>query len=319
MPDTIELPRDVPPSPSDRILVTGGTGLIGTALCRRLAESPAELHVAASSDRGTLPDGIRFHAVDLRDSAATRALVDRIQPTLVVDLASFVVGTQSVDLLEEVYFGVVQPSVHLMAALVGAGCARRVVHVGTFIQSPGPDGTAPSPYGAAKDAVRTFALTAHHLYGLPVVIAHPSYVYGPGQNDRQKLLPYVITSLLEGRDAHVGNGRRVTDWLYVDDCAEALRLALLTPGLAGTEIDIGSGEGVTVRDAAERVAELVGGPGRVVFGAVPDRRHERDRVVDPEPARRALGWQSSTSLDEGLARTVDHWREQLSTASGPRR
>jgi nucleoside-diphosphate-sugar epimerase len=102
------------------------------------------------------------------------------------------------------------------------------------------------------------------------------------------------------------------DWIYVDDVAEAFLAAATAPGIEGPSFDIGSGELVNVRDLVERLRRLVGGPGVPPFGPVADRALERTRIADPTPAWRHLGWRPATTLDDGLARTVDYYRAATS-------
>jgi len=90
------------------------------------------------------------------------------------------------------------------------------------------------------------------LYQLPVVILRVFMVYGPGQGDLQKLVPYVITSLLKGETPRFTSGTREVDWIYVEDVVAAFLEAARAPGVEGATLDVGTGKLVTVRQVVER-------------------------------------------------------------------
>jgi nucleoside-diphosphate-sugar epimerase len=108
--------------------------------------------------------------------------------------------------------------------------------------------------------------------------------------------------------AHVGQG------LYVDDVVDAFLAAAVAPRADGASVDIGSGKLVSVRALVAQLKRLVGGPVEPRFGALPDRMLERVRVADPATAAAVIGWRPRTSLEDGLAQTVEFYRDQLSRA-----
>ena len=136
-------------------------------------------------------------------------------------------------------------------------------------------------------------------------------VYGPGQQDRTKLVPYVISSLLRGEGPRLSSGRREVDWVYVDDVVAAFVAAAEAEKAPGSTLDIGSGELVSIRSLVEQIAALVGGDVRPVFGALPDRPGERPRDAEVQPSRETIGWEPSTPLDVGLARTIEWFRARV--------
>jgi nucleoside-diphosphate-sugar epimerase len=210
-------------------------------------------------------------------------------------------------------------AVNIMLAAHDARCGR-VVLAGSMEEPDFGDAeaVAQSPYAAAKWAARTYARMFRALYRLPVVHLRIFMVYGPGQQDLRKLVPYVTTSLLRGEAPELTSGEREVDWIYVDDVVDAFLAAAVTPGAEGASLDIGSGKLVPVRDVVARLRQLVGGDIEPRFGAVPDRKLERVRVADPAVAAAAIAWGPRTSLDEGLARTVEFYRGQLRATAGRR-
>jgi nucleoside-diphosphate-sugar epimerase len=129
-------------------------------------------------------------------------------------------------------------------------------------------------------------------------------------------VPYVITSLLQGRAPELASGRRPVDWIYVDDVIAGMVVAATAPAVAGATIDLGSGKLLTIREMVEAITRAIRPGVAPRFGAVADRPVETTRVAEIAVTRRLIDWQPLTSLDEGVARTVAWHREQLSGKGG---
>jgi nucleoside-diphosphate-sugar epimerase len=305
---------------AQRLLVTGATGFIGTRLCRRAASGGAIVHAVSRRARPVRGDdlqkGVHRERADITDNAAVEALVRRVRPDVVVHLAGNVSGARDRDLVLPMLQANLLGAVNVMLAADTAGC-RRVVLAGSVEEPNLADSEAlvRSPYGAAKWAAQAYARLFHSLYELPVVHLRVSMVYGPEQRDIRKLVPYVTLALLRGEAPQLMSGTREIDWIYVDDVVEAFLAAATAPSVDGRSLDIGSGELVSVRTLVGRLRRLVGADVEPVFGALPDRKLERARVADPAAAAAAMDWRPETSLDEGLARTVDFYRHRLGRLS----
>lgn len=199
-------------------------------------------------------------------------------------------------------------TVNLMSSLVDHGC-RSLVLAGSM-EEPLLGGDTPgSPYAAAKWAGSGYARMFHALYGLPVVTARIFMTYGPAQPDRNKLIPYVTDCLLRDEAPALSSGDRLVDWVYVDDVVEGLLAAAAEPGAAGETVDLGSGRLVPIRGVVEQLVRLANRGVTPAFGALADRPMEHSRVADVERSHALIGWAPSTSLEDGLARTVAWHRE----------
>jgi UDP-glucose 4-epimerase len=297
------------PLASRLALVTGAAGFIGSALCHRLLASGMEVHGVSRVARST-PDEIRWWKADLSDAGAADRIVRQIRPDAVFHLASHVSGDRTLGAVASTLRDNLVTTVNLLTAAADAR-GTRVVLAGSMEESL-PDDPAPSsPYAAAKTAATAYAQLFDQLYGLPVANLRVFMVYGPGQRDATKLVPYVISSLLRGEGPKLSSGMREVDWVYVDDVVAAFVAAAESPKAPGSTVDVGSGELVSIRSLVERIVPLVGGDVRPVFGALPDRPGERPRVADIAPTRELIGWKPSTSLDVGLARTVEWFRARI--------
>jgi nucleoside-diphosphate-sugar epimerase len=199
--------------------------------------------------------------------------------------------------------------VNLLVAAAAAGC-RRVVLTGSIEEPNQGDAAAvpSSPYAAAKLAATGYGRMFHALYGLDVVILRVFMVYGPGQEDLRKLIPYVILSLLRGEAPSMSSGLRPVDWIYVDDVVAAFVAAAQTKAGGGEVLEVGSGELVTVRELVERLAPLVRADAQLRFDAANDRPLEQVRRADTRRTTELLGWRPQVALADGLRRTVDWYR-----------
>lgn len=295
-----------------RLLVTGASGFIGDRLCQRAVEEGAIVHAVS---RGPLPGdsgGVRWERADLSDHPATRALFRRIRPDVVLHLASEVAGARDRSLVVPMLHANAVAAVNVMDAAADVQC-RRVVLAGSMEEPDpsDPDAVPQSPYAMAKSAAWGYARMFRALYGLPVVHLRIFMVYGPGQRDLRKLVPYVTDSLLRGRAPELTSGTREVDWIYVDDVVDAFLTAAVAEGVDGASLDIGSGELVTGRDLVARLCALIGGDVEPIFGARPDRPLERIRVADPRSAARMMAWRPRVPLDEGLRRTVEFYSSRF--------
>jgi len=306
---------DAAPSLSgETVLVTGASGFIGGALCRRLALDGAELH-AVSRSEAELPPGVRAQRTDLSDSDEVRRLFRELKPGVVFHLAGHVQGSRALDQVLPALSGNLLTTVHVLHAAVESGCERVLLTGSQDEPDPGEasatDFVPPSPYAAAKLAGSAYARMFHELYGCPVSIARIFMGYGPGQRDLTKLLPYTILCLLRGEAPRVGSGARPMDWVYVDDVVEGLLRTAKAPGAVGRVVDLGTGELHTARDAVERIASLMSTRVRPEFGAVADRKLERARCANVHNTESVLGWCPRVGLDLGLRRTIAWYRERF--------
>lgn len=286
-----------------RVLVTGGSGFIGTHLIRRLAADGAEVHASGRVLREGPTIEVKWHVTDLGSTEETRRLVTSVDPDIVFHLASRVTGSRDVDAVVPVLQANLAGSVNLLAALADTGC-RRIVLANSMEEPRGATATPSSPYAAAKWASTGYARMFHQLWGVPVTVLRVAMAYGPEQRDGAKLLPYVINSMLAGERALITNGSRLIDWVYIEDVVDAFVAAALRVAVEGEVIDIGSGEPTSIRDTVEVIRALVGGPAEISYGALPDRPLDSARIADVSAAAKLLGWHPKVGLTDGLRRTI---------------
>lgn len=285
--------------------MTGGHGFIGSHLCRALRSRKCEVHSISRTGGFSEADGVRQWKVDLAEFAPTLEILKRIRPDVIFHLASHVEGARQLDRVNTTFRSNLASSVNLLTAATEIGTAR-ILLTGS-LEEPDPhdrEAVPCSPYAAAKWASSAYGRMFHKLYGLPVVLLRVFMVYGPGQRDGEKLIPYVIRKLLRGQAPELSSGQRMVDWIYVEDVVEGFLAAAAASGVEGNTLDIGSGQLVSVREVATRLSQLIASPVQPRFGALEDRPFEQVRRADVARTTLLTNWTPSTSLGEGLQQTV---------------
>jgi dTDP-glucose 4,6-dehydratase len=321
-----------------KIIVTGGAGFIGSALCRHLINNTGHsvinldkltyaANLASLNAIGNAP-GYQFVKGDICDRTLVEALFEKHQPDAVMHLAAESHVDRSITGSDAfIHTNILGTHVMLEAARGYWSSlpderrdAFRFLHVSTdeVYGSLGPDGlfaetTAydpSSPYSASKAAADHLAVSWHRTYGFPVIISNCSNNYGPFHFP-EKLIPLMILNALEYKPLPVyGDGSNVRDWLYVDDHVKALQL-ILERGRLGEKYNVGGRNEATNLSIVERICTMIdeSAPGEKPRGElisfVSDRPgHDHRYAIDATKLENELGWRAEETLDSGLARTV---------------
>jgi dTDP-glucose 4,6-dehydratase len=324
------------------ILVTGGAGFIGSALCRHLVSSG--LYRVVNLDKLTYAGNLeslrdvegsadyRFVQADIGDQAAVSELLAAESIDIVMHLAAESHVDRSIDGPEAFIETNIVGTFRLLNAALdhwrGLPEDRkpgfRFHHVSTdevFGDLPLDEGVfteqtpyAPSsPYSASKAASDHLVRAWHETYGLPVVLSNCSNNYGP-HHFPEKLIPLVILNALEGKTLPVyGKGENVRDWLHVEDHVRALEL-IATRGAVGESYNVGGRAERTNLNVVETICDLLdarqplhdGRSRRSLIAFVTDRPgHDRRYAIDPSKIERELGWAAQESFESGIAKTID--------------
>jgi dTDP-glucose 4,6-dehydratase len=323
-----------------RVLVTGGAGFIGSAVCRLFvgelgvsvlnvdkltyAANPASLQSVANDP------AYAFRQADIGDRAAVAALFGSFAPDAVLHLAAESHVDRSIDGPGEFIktnidgtYALLEAAREYWRALPAEGARRfRFHHVSTdeVFGSLGPEGRFSelsryqpnSPYAASKAASDHLVRAWHETFGLPTVMSNCSNNYGP-YHFPEKLIPLCILKALHGEPIPVyGTGDNIRDWLYVEDHARALH-AVLTRGRPGESYNIGGDGERTNLEVVTAICNLLddlvpGSPHRPharLISFVADRPgHDQRYAMDAAKIVAELGWQPRESFQTGLRKTV---------------
>jgi UDP-glucose 4-epimerase len=300
------------PFSGKKILVTGASGFIGSCLCKNLLSIGAEVHGVSRTLQPKGSKDLYWWQGDLADIAKVRELLTKIKPGYIFHLASCVSGSRDLGLVLPTLHSNLISTVNLLTASTEVGC-NRIILIGSLEEpdSGSAEVIPSSPYAAAKWSSSGYARMFYALYQAPVVNVRVFMVYGPGQKDLLKLIPYVTLSLLRNNAPKISSGKRQVDWIYVEDVVEGLLAIMRSPGIEGNTVDLGSGVLVPVRSVVEKISKMINAKVTPLFGAISERQMEQIRVAQIENTHTMIGWKPTTSLEKGLENTVNWYKENL--------
>lgn len=320
-----------------RIIITGGAGFIGSAVCRHfILDLGHEVIVVdkltyagnmASLARVAANPKFSFEKHDICDAEAMEGIFAKYRPDAVIHLAAESHVDRSIsgsDVFVKTNvngtFTLLETARRYLASDKTRAQDFRFVHVSTdeVYGSLGSDGfftestsyDPSSPYSATKAASDHIAKAWHRTYGLPVIISNCSNNYGP-YHFPEKLIPLVILNALDRKTLPVyGDGSNVRDWLFVEDHARALGL-ILTKGRPGENYNIG---GRNERQNVEVVRQICSWMDRLRPGPashhdliqfVADRPgHDHRYAIDATKLETELGWRALETFETGIEKTV---------------
>lgn len=298
-----------------RILITGAAGFVGAVLARRVLEQGHEVHVVTKSTSPSwrLADVARdlhVHQGDLTDEAGMQRLVADAQPEIVYHLA-----THGAYPFQTNADGIIQTNIlgtwNLLKALakteyevfVNTGSSSEYGFKDYAMRET--DLLEPNSYYSVAKCAQT--LLCQHVANTekrPITTFRLFSVYGPYE-EPSRLLPTLIRLCLEGKDLTLVDPETARDFVYVDDVVDAyLRIEKLA-GLCGEVVNIGTGVQRSLGQVVDAVLTETTARVQCNWGAMPARIWDQKTwVADCTKSRRLLDWRATTSLGEGIARTV---------------
>ena len=317
------------------VLVTGARGFIASWLCRRLLEdgrrvvsfdreSPGDSHPGRHSGLAVLgiEDEVEEVRGDLRDADSVGGIFEQVRPEVVFHLAAqTIVGTavaapaETFDVNVRGTWTILEAArEHDLAGVVFAssdkayGAHRKLPYTEDFALQP------TAPYEASKAAADLIARSYWDSFGLPVGVTRLANVYGGGDINFSRLVPETVSAVLDGRRPVLrSDGSPQRDLLYVEDAAAAYLAvadAVLDGSGAGLAFNAGGERPYSVLEIVETIARVAG------TGIEPDVRGEGNpkgeidrQYVDSTRLRELTGWRPQFSLEDGMSRTLEWYRE----------
>lgn len=309
-----------------KIIVTGGAGFIGGNFVHYMTEKyPEDMIICLdkltyAGNMETLEpvmnrENFKFVKGDIADRALVRGLFEDEKPDMVVNFAAESHVDRSIS----------DPGIFLQTNVVGTGVLldacrefgiQRYHQVSTdevygdlpldqpelFFTEETPIHTS-SPYSASKASADLLVMAYHRTFGLPVSISRCSNNYGP-YHFPEKLIPLMILNALHDQPLPVyGKGENVRDWLYVLDHCIAIDL-IIRKGKEGEIYNIGGHNERTNLEVVRTILQELGKPESLIQYVTDRPGHDRRYAIDPTKIKQELGWEPTTTFDEGIKNTI---------------
>jgi UDP-glucose 4-epimerase len=307
-----------------RVLVTGGSGFIGSHLVRRLKQAGAR--VAVTVRYGNIVKNIRLAEcwndidvieADMRNRGALEAIRE-FAPQVVFHLAAYHHVGQSFRQVEECFDVNAKGSANLFDV---CNQAEKFVYVATsevygyqesvpFVETMEP--RPMSPYGLTKYAGELYCRLKQRMGGpTSIVILRPFNAYGPYQSTKA-IIPELIIKSLRGEPIRTTCGEQTREFNFVTNLTDGMIKAAEHPEKIDGPINLAAGEEIQVCKLVTKIAEITQTRSSIEIGALPYRPNEIWRMYgDATRAREILGWKPAVNLDQGLRLTVDWFRDQI--------
>jgi nucleoside-diphosphate-sugar epimerase len=300
------------------VLVTGYNGFIGGKICEvLLAKGWAIVGIDNYSD-SVLNTNITSYKCDILNKVDISGVMIKHMPSIIIHLAGGPAGRSGYENYSECFQINHQGSLNVIDAALKLPNLRKFIFMGSCeeygsIGVPFKESAREIPstaYGLAKLSVTHLLQALWITHNFPSVILRPSVVYGPGQKRKMFILD-LIDHLLKDQEFDMSEGDQTRDFIYIDDLIKAITLAIKRSDISGEIINVSSCSPVSIKDLAFNIAAQFDNSANelIHYGAKNYRLGEQMKYyADNSKAEALLGWTPKTSLSEGIRRTIE-WKK----------
>jgi len=299
------------------ILVTGGAGFIGSEVTKQLSKLDAKITVLDNLSSGKeqyiagLPN-VNLIKADLLNEEQIKSSVKN--KDYIINLAALPFIPDSYHYPKEFFEVNVNATIALALAVIKEKKAKRFIHISSseiygnarYIPMDENHPTTPqSTYAVSKLAGERVVFTMHKEHNLPSVIIRPFNSFGPNIT-QPYIIPEIISQALRGNEVILGNINSKRDFTFVSDTATAIILSLITEGVVGETLNVGSERSNSIKDIVNIIAEILNKDITISIDPSRFRPYDVDTLVcDFGRSFRLMGWKPETSIKDGLKITID--------------
>jgi len=314
-----------------KILVTGGAGFIGSEFVRSGVSRGYtvvvvdKLTYAGDIERlKGVENDITFYRVDIADSVSMETVFGKEKPGGVIHWAAESHVDRSIDdatpfmetnikgtqiVLDMARKFEVERFLNISTDEVYGELKREGQFKETTPLNPS------SPYSVSKASADMLGRAYERTYGVPVITVRPSNNYGPWQYP-EKLIPVIIYKAVRDEKIPVyGQGENIREWLYVEDCAEAV-FSVLEKGIVGEIYNVGSGEEKRNIDVVKTILGILGKPENLIEFVKDRLGHDFRYSLNAEKICEQTGWKNVTKFSEGIEKTVEWYMNHMHWVRG---
>jgi len=301
-----------------RILVTGANGFIGRHVVQKLVEKKHEVFaLTRGSESNHWNNNCTYVQADLTQASKMKEVLRKISPEACIHLAWYAEPGEY--LTSPLNVDMISASLKLIHQLSEVGC-KYITISGTCAEYDANYGylkeeTPIKPetlYASCKHALHVAGEQLAQQLGMGFSLGRVFFPYGPRENPK-RAVPGVIQSLLKENSFGATEGMQVRDYIYVEDIASAF--VCLIEKQANGCFNISSGQPVTMRSLMETIEGIIGRSGLIHYGEIPYRHWDPMFICGSNDKLKGIGWSPGYSLKEGLAQTIEYWKNHVESSS----
>ena len=296
-------------------MLTGATGFLGSHFARRIDLRHYQTHLFS---RHANP-ARNISTMDLTVFSGLQKLVADIEADVIVHLGGLVNLTRDFDVAKKCIDANILGTLNLLEATRGHA-PKLFIYVSTEevygdASIPYKEETSlthpPSPYAMTKLAGEHICSMYGKYFGFSVLILRVSTMYGPGETEK-RFIPSIIMKALHGKEIPLNSGKKLRDYIFVEDVVDALLACLDWSDRKNSAIvNIGGGKSYTLKSVVEKIVKLCQSTSSIRYGAFPDRVLESDVWnMDITRAKKILHWVPKTPLEAGLLKTIEYYKDK---------